>query len=105
MRQAIVPRKSIFVPPGPEEPKEKSPGGNDVAGTAKQHLTRCRRVAREARDLESAKHHARGCAAKNREEGEVLQIDDGEGHTIDRCAELAESELPTQRAEKSKETA
>src|ERR1700756_2147086 len=105
MRQAIVPGESVLVPPGPEESEEESSSGNDVAGAAQQHLARCRRITGEAGHLEPAKHHAWRCAAKNREECEVLQIDDGEGHSVDRCAELAESELPTQRTEKSKETA
>src|ERR1700676_2094320 len=98
-----MPGESVFVPPGPKESKEKSPGGNNVAGTAKKHLPGCRRVASKAGDLETTEHHAGRRAAEDREQRKILQIDDGEGYAVYCGAELAESELPAQRSEQREE--
>ena len=89
-----MPGEGVFVPPGPEESEEKGASGNNVAGTAKKHLPGRRRVTGKTGYLETTEHHAGRRAAEDREQREILQIDDGEGYAVYRGAELAKSELP-----------
>ena len=79
-----MPGKSVLIPPSPEEPEKEGAGGKDVAGAAKKHLSRRGWVAGETGDLEPTEHHTGRGAAKYGEQGEILQIDDGECEAIHR---------------------
>jgi hypothetical protein len=50
-REAVVPRKFVFVPHRPEEAQEKSSCGKDVARAAQKHLPGRGRLAGKADDL------------------------------------------------------
>jgi hypothetical protein len=104
-RDAIVPSQFIFVPLHPEEAEEKSAGGKHIARGAKQKLARRGLFAREIHDAKAAKHHAGSSAAKNGEQGEILEINDGERRGIDGGTELVESEVATKGAEECQEAA
>src|SRR5579863_2045547 len=91
--EAIVPGEGVFVPPGPEESEKESAGGEDVPGAAEEHLPGCWGIAVKGSDLEAAKDHAGSGAAKDGEQGEILQVNDGEGKSVDGGAEFTESEL------------
>src|SRR5882757_594807 len=104
-REAVVPGHGILVPEGPEKSQKKCAGGNRVARGAPEELLRRGGIAGEALDLQTANHHSRRGSTKDREEAEVLDVDEGEGRETNGRAELAEGELPAQRAEKSEEAA
>src|SRR5262249_44600556 len=53
----------------------------------------------------AAQHHAGSGAAKNREQSEVLQVDNGERGRVNRGVEFAEGKLPAERAKKGQEAA
>ena len=100
-----MPGHGILVPEGPEKSQEKCARGNHVARGAPEELLRRGGIAGEALDLQTANHHSRRGSTKDREEAEVLDVDEGEGRETNGRAELAEGELPAQRAEKSEEAA
>ena len=100
-----MPGHAILVPEGPEKSQEKCSGGNQVARGAPEELPRCWGFTGKAGDLQAANHHSRCGAAKNSEEAEVLDVDEGEGGKADNRAQLAESELAAQRAKEGEEAA
>jgi hypothetical protein len=101
---AVVPGEFVFVPLDPQKAEEESAGREHVAGGAEKELTRGRLFAGKIDDTETAQHHAGRGAAKNGEQREVLEIDDGEGDGIDGGIELAESEVSAERAEEGEES-
>jgi len=101
---AVVPGEFVFVPLDPQESEEKSAGREHVAGCAEKELARGRLPARKIDDAETTQHHAGRGTAENGEEGEVLQIDDGEGDGIDGGVEFAEGEVSAERAEEGEES-
>src|SRR5690242_3615019 len=98
----VVPGHAIFIPEGPEKPKEKCARGNHIARGAPEELFRGRRFTGEAGDLQAADHHPRRGAAKDSEEAEILDVNKGEGGNADNGAEFAERKLPTERAKEGK---
>ena len=104
-RDAVVPSEFVFVPLDPQKAEEESAGREHVAGGAEKELTWGRLFAGKIDDTETAQHHAGRGAAKNGEQREVLEIDDGEGDGIDGGIELAESEVSAERAEEGEESA
>src|ERR1700753_3562314 len=93
----------VFIPPRPREACEHRGCRCDVADAAKQILPRSRWRAREACDLQSAKHHARRRPTKNREQREVLQVNDGKCRYIDEWVELGGGKMAAERAEQGRE--
>src|SRR5258707_9859152 len=95
-REPVVPGEFIFVPNGPKEAQKKSSCGKNVARAAQKHLPGRGRFAGKADDLQASHHHARSCAAEGGEEGEVLQIHDGESRNVDSRIQFAQRKLPAE---------
>src|SRR6266513_1508559 len=72
-REAIVPSEFVFVPHHPKQAQNKSSCGKHVARAATKHLPVRGRFAGKADDLQASHHHARGCSAEGREEGEYCR--------------------------------
>src|SRR5207249_9680581 len=96
--EPVVPGQFVFVPVGPGEAEKKASGGEQVAQGAQKQLFSCGRLTRKPDEVKIAKHHARGRAAENREEREVLEIEERKRRGGHRGVELAESELASERA-------
>src|SRR5208282_6545094 len=101
--QAVVPSQCILVPHGPQKPHEKSAGGKHITHAAPKHLPRLRRFAGKADDMQATQHHARSCSPENREESEILQVNNYECRDAYGCAQLAECKLPAKRTKECEE--
>src|SRR3981189_3967099 len=97
-REPVVPSEFVLVPHRPKEAQKKSSCGERVARAAQKHLPGRGRFAGKADDLQASHHHARGCAAEDSEECEVLQIDDGKSRGVYSGAQFTQRELPSERA-------
>jgi len=103
-REPVVPSEFVLVPHRPKEAQKESSGREHVARAAQKHLSGRGRFAGKADDVQASHHHARGCAAEDGEECEVLQIDDGKSRGVHGCAQFAQRELPSERAEEHQES-
>src|SRR3981189_56898 len=104
-REPIVPGEFIFVPHGPKKAQKKSSCGKNGTRAAQKHLPGRGRLAGKADDLQASHHHARSCAAEDGEEGEVLQIHDGERRGVNRGVQFAKRKLAAEGAKKHQESA
>src|SRR5229473_5426365 len=104
-RNAVLPGQPVFIPKRPEKPEEERAAGNHVAKAALQELARAGRVAVEADHLELAQHHSGSCAAKDREQREILHVKQAQRCGIHRHAELAEAEMAAERAKQRQKPA
>src|SRR5260370_10237684 len=103
--EPVVPGQFVFVPVGPCEAQEKAPRGKCVTQAAQKQLFWCGRLTRKPDEVKIAKHHARGRAAENREEREVLEIEERKRRGVHGGVELAESKLASERTEECQEAA
>src|SRR5712664_3515293 len=95
-REPVVPSEFVLIPHCPKEAQKKGSCTEHVARAAQKHLPGRGWFAGKADDLKAPHHHARGCAAENSEECEVLQIEDGKSRGVDSGAQFAQRKLPAE---------
>src|SRR6516165_8119671 len=100
-----MPGQFIFVPLHPQKPEEERSRREHVSGGAEQELFRRWFLPGEVDNAQATQHHAGRGAAKDGEQSEVLQVDDGERQSVYRGTQFAEREMAAERAEESEEAA
>ena len=99
-----MPGQFIGVPHSPQKPEKKCACREHVSQAAEQHLSWRGRLARKTHHLQTAHHHARSGTPENRKKREILQINNGKRRDANYNAQLAQREVPAERAEEAQKS-